>query len=183
MFDPNGDVLVQFRLSVGFVFPPFVRNLGDEGDELRANRMDRNSEKGRMQPLLMRTGASLAIIRYRLADVGLKLADVYAQQRSAPVTLHRDHEKPYKLLTFVFRADAEERGQKNRQFFDDMAKTRWDSITVNAGRGRDNRPLFCVMAKSQAPAAVMLKELDDPEATIFGVIVSRSVPKRDRPAE
>jgi len=171
-------VLVQFRQKVGASVPEGVRDLGTETDLARDERARRGADKGPMRTLLERNGASPAKVTGRLLNAGLRLVDAHAQVRYTHAGEFHT-ERPYRLVTFVFSKGEVAQGP-TADAFATFARRRYEYVTAKVGMNDDGQPIVCIVCKMVANPATQLRYLEDPEAEVFGLAVSRAVPKRDR---
>jgi hypothetical protein len=132
-----------------------------------------------MSVVLERNGASLVDLPTTLQDAGLRLCDAYAQERTR--LSYWQVEKPYQLLTFVFRTTDQDRPftQAVLDMFSSLAKCRYEHVTVSRG-GKVDEPLLSIGARAFSSSAIALKRVEDAEASALGIAVWKSIPKRER---
>jgi hypothetical protein len=169
-------VLVQFRLPTGCQIPPGIPLRPAEDYASRALR-EQSNEHRQFSPVLERNGASLAGTPELLLSAGYRLVEASVQQRTKSRKFQPS--KVYFLLTFVFSKEGEHKSdllEELRCF----SAARYEFLKVVRNESDVNNAILSIVGTTPTGQAVELKQKEDAEASAYGIVVSKAVPKDER---
>jgi hypothetical protein len=179
IFDPyNYDVvLAQFR-EPGEARVPAGIELSEESPQAGEERCRKNAARGPMTDLVKCNGASFEKLRKRLAQGNYGIDRAYAQVRRSGKDL-----KPCTLVTFVFLKGAPQAPRELEDLFAAFSRRRYEYAQASKGADHSGKPMLVLLAKTTARPAVELEKVEDRNASVYGIVITKAIRKDKRDSQ